>query len=113
MTFDSIKAGRITTSQSYCTNHSISRQAYSRHVMMLENYARIREWYDPTRSVTENYQTALSNGFKVCLRTLQRYCKYNNIPASPDKVEIKEWYHPWLSVARNLHYAELSGIKVS
>ncbi len=59
MVFDSMDAGRITTSQSYCTNHGISRQSYSRQVMMLENYAKIKEWYDPEKSVKENYQVAL------------------------------------------------------
>lgn len=59
MVFDSLDAGRITTSGGFCRNHGISRQAYSRHVMMMENYANIREWYDPNKSVRENYSLAI------------------------------------------------------
>lgn len=59
MVFESMDAGRISTSSSYCRNHGISRQAYSRHVMMIENYAKIREWYNPEKSVKENFLIAI------------------------------------------------------
>ena len=59
MVFDSSDAGRITTSASYCINHGISRQSYSRHVMMIENYERIKEWYNPNMSVSANYQISV------------------------------------------------------
>ena len=51
MTFQSMDAGRITTSAAYCRNHGISRTALSRKAMQIEHFASIREWYDTGKSV--------------------------------------------------------------
>lgn len=49
----------------------------------------------------------------MCLRTLQRFCKFYGIDPSPKKVAINSWYNPQLSVSENFHIATLAGIKIS
>lgn len=113
MTFNSMDAGRITTSPGYCKNHGISRQSHSRKAMMMENYASIQQWYNPEESVGVNHKTAQEKDIKVSLSTLKRYCDFMGISTNPKRKPISEWYHPWLSVEKNLLYAKITHIKTS
>ena len=54
MDFNSLDAGRITTSPGYCRENGLSRQRYSRTAMKLVNYDSIDAWYNREESVTTN-----------------------------------------------------------
>ncbi|MCM1139318.1 MAG: hypothetical protein NC453_12180 [Muribaculum sp.] len=113
MVFKSLDAGRITTSPGYCKQNNITRLSHSRKALMMENYRSISEWYDPEKSVVENFAVAQSRGIKVCEKTLRRYCHFNDIKPDPRVHEISEWYNPQLSVKENLSYAVEHNIKAS
>lgn len=73
--FHSPLVGTIVTSKSYCTNHGYTRRSYARKALQHENFIKIKGWYNPELSVTENRKIAKEKGEKVCLSTLKRFCK--------------------------------------
>lgn len=56
--FDTFNVGSVVTSRSYCINHSISRRSHSRVALKMEHYLQIKEWYDPSKSVSDNSRWA-------------------------------------------------------
>lgn len=51
MHFESLDAGRITTSPAYCKLHGLNRRAYCQVAVKIERYHAISEWYDPELTV--------------------------------------------------------------
>lgn len=113
MDFKSLDAGRITTSPGYCARNNLTRLSHSRKALMMENYRSISQWYNPAKSVVENYDIARSKGISISKKTLRRYCHFNDIKLNPHVITISEWYNPHLSVKENLSYANINGIKTS
>lgn len=113
MVFESLDAGRVTTSPGYCKLHNLQRRAYGQVAAKMERYAAIREWYNPELSVIKNHKLAIEAGRDISLSTLKRYCEFMKIATSPQKVDIASWYFPHLPVKKNLFYAKISHIKTS
>ncbi len=107
------KHGAFKTDADYCIGHGIPRKKHAIIVRKWLNHQSIREWYDTSMSINDNYKYAKANDIKVCLNTLKDFCSENEINMYPMNKPVEEWYDTTLSVRQNLEWAREQGIKIS
>lgn len=73
------KRTKFKVDPEYCKNNGIRPNGYKNIVRQILNFESIDEWYDPSRSLIDNFKFAKVNGIKVSKDTLYRYCKNRNI----------------------------------
>lgn len=113
MSFENSKRGKITTSKSFCVEHGLSRRSYARTATKIENHKKIRQWYDESKSVAENFELAKEMGISTSKSTLKRYCKENGIDFNPNRIPIEQWYDESKSVTENFNYAKIMKYDIS
>lgn len=107
------KHGKFKTDPDYCMQNEISRRSFARKVVKKLNHESIGEWYDCSKSISQNLEWAQQNNIKVSRSTLKTFCRENEINPNPGKIDIGEWYNPELSVSENFKFAQSQGIKIS
>ena len=81
------KHKKFETNELYCIDNGISRNQYKNVIRRKLNFEKIKQWYDPTKSIKENYQYARENNIKVGQRTLYNYCYEMGISTKGEKIE--------------------------
>lgn len=112
MEFKSLNPGKITTSQTYCKNHNVSRREHARKALQIENYKKISEWFDSQKTIMDNLKYAKETNKKISRMTLENYCRTMNIPIKKKRLTISQWYDSTKSVSENYHYAKFSGVEI-
>lgn len=105
--------GKFKVSKDYCATHGTSPRRYCRTVQKWLNQQAISEWYDSSKSISDNLRFAQENNIKVCRSTLKRYCQDCGINPNPKQLPISSWYDVHISSTANLQMARQMGIKVS
>ena len=81
------KHKKFETNELYCIDNGISRNQLKNNIRRKLNFDKIKQWYDPTKSVKENHQFAQNNNIKVGQRTLYNYCYEIGISTKGEKIE--------------------------
>lgn len=113
MSFENSRRGKITTSKSFCVERGLNRRSYARTATKIENHKKIKQWYDESKSVAENFEHAKEIGISTSKSTLKRYCKENGINFNPNRIPIEQWYDVSKSVTENYNYAKIMKYDIS
>ncbi len=71
----------------FCMENVIKPNALKMIVRKTLNFDKIKQWYDPTKSVKENLIFAQNNNIKVGQRTLYNYCNEMGISTKGEKIK--------------------------
>jgi len=71
----------------FCYENQIKPNALKMIVRRTLNFDKIKQWYDPTKSVKDNLKFATENNIKVGQRTLYNYCNEIGISTKGEKIE--------------------------
>lgn len=71
----------------FCYENQIKPNALKMIVRKTLNFDKIKQWYDPTKSIKDNLKFAKENNIKVGQRTLYNYCNEMGISTKGEKIE--------------------------
>lgn len=71
----------------FCYENQIKPNALKMIVRRTLNFDKIKQWYDPTKSVKDNLKFATENNIKVGQRTLYNYCNEIGISTKGEKIK--------------------------
>ena len=71
----------------FCYENQIKPNALKMIVRKTLNFDKIKQWYDPTKSVKDNLKFATENNIKVGQRTLYNYCNEMGISTKGEMME--------------------------
>lgn len=81
------KHKKFETNELYCIDNGISRNQLKNIIRRKLNFEKIKQWYDPTKSVKDNLKFAQNNNIKVGHRTLYNYCYEIGISTKGEKMK--------------------------